>query len=430
MRSLGLGSWLAAFVVTFAGFARPAHAVEPLEAFLARAKTQSFDAREAKATAEQRAGEADASLGKILPAFTARGTYQYNFQENEFPFNGRTIVLTPHHVVDASFLLEVPIVDLANYHRYQAAKAVARSAEEQRGATQIDVARSVARSYYQYLGWTGVVESAKESIKAAEANLKQVEDRRSAGAATDLDRERASAAVSRARQDLADAELTVALSARNLETMSGLWPSAANGLPEDDLKPESSLDGWLRRAGETPQQRVARQLEEAAEHSRKAANRAYLPTLSAAAEERLTNNTGLGGRHDSTAVRAILTWRLDYGTVGSDHAQAAALEVQKVRTDRTKRAALDAVYEAWKRVEAGLVKSAAARDQERSAERAASLSSDRYGAGVATQLDVTQAQRDAYLASASRVQADADLAFARAALRLAAGVPVSDRRAP
>lgn len=420
---------LAAFAA-FVGVEGRAHAVEPLDAFLTRAKTHSFDAREAAATSQQRAGEADASLGRLLPTFTARGTYQYNFQENAFPVNGQTIVLTPHHVFDASFLLEVPIIDLANYHRYQAAKAIAQSSEEQRGATGIDVSRSVARSYYQYLGATGVVVSATESIKAAEANLKQVEDRRSAGAATDLDRERAAASVSRARQDLADAELGVALSARALETLSGLRPGNAEGIAEDDLRPEGNLDGWLRRAGETPQQRVARQLEQAAEHNRKAASRAYLPTLSAAAEERLTTNVGLGGRNDSTAVRAMLTWRLDYGTVGADRAQAAALEVQKVRSERTRRATFDAVFEAWKRVEAGLVKSGAARDQERSAKRAAELSSDRYGAGVATQLDVTQAQRDAYLASAARVQADADLAYARAALRLAAGAPVSERRSP
>ncbi|MDQ2647763.1 MAG: TolC family protein, partial [Myxococcota bacterium] len=90
----------------------------------------------------------------------------------------------------------------------------------------------------------------------------------------------------------------------------------------------------------------------------------------------------------------------------------------------------DAVFEVFKRVEASIAKSRAARDQERSAKRAAELASDRYGAGVATQLDVTEAQRDAFSASAARIQADSDLAYYRAALRIAAGVPVSDRRAP
>jgi outer membrane protein TolC len=81
-------------------------------------------------------------------------------------------------------------------------------------------------------------------------------------------------------------------------------------------------------------------------------------------------------------------------------------------------------------VRAGIAKSRAARAESQAAARAATLSVDRYSAGATTQLDVTQAQRDAFLASASQIQADSDLAYARAALRLAAGVPLSTKSAP
>ena len=432
MRFSRLGLFLAASAAALATFEGRAEATEPLETFLQRAKTQSFDAREAAATSEQRSGEADASLGKLLPAFTARGTYTRNQDPVEIQLPGSTeqIVITPLNQLDASFLLEVPIIDLASYHRYKAARAAARSAEHQAGATTIDVSRSVARAYYNFLGASSTLRSAAESIKAAEANLKQVEARRDAGAATDLDRERAAAAVSRSRQDLADQELGVALSARSLETFSGLSPSPSEGIPEDDLHAEVGLERWLQLSGETPQQRAARELQEAAEQNRKAASRAFLPTLAGSAEERISNASGFSGRSNNYTLKLILTWRLDYGVIGTDKAQSAALEVQKVRTERTKRAAEDAVFEAFKRVEASIAKSRAARDQERSAKRASELASDRYDAGVATQLDVTQAQREAYSASAARIQADSDLAYSRAALRLASGVPVSDRRTP
>ena len=46
---------------------------------------------------------------------------------------------------------------------------------------------------------------------------------------------------------------------------------------------------------------------------------------------------------------------------------------------------------------------------------------DWHGSGVATQLDVIQAERDAFAASVARIQSDAELAYARAALRLDAG---------
>ena len=310
-------------------------AIEPLEVFLEHAKTQSFEAREARITARQREAEADASLGRLLPAFTARGTYTRNQEEvsiqNPAAPGSDPIVITPLNQLDASFLLEVPILDLASYHRYKAAKLLTRSAETQTQATTLDVSRSVARAYYQFLGASSTVGSAEESIKAAEANVQQVENRHAAGAATDLDRERARAAVSRARQDLADQQLGVALAARTLETFSGMLPAASGALPEDDLHAEGTLDRWLKLSGDTPSQRAARQLEEATAENRKAAKRAYLPTLNGSAEERLSNATGFGGRNASYTLRLNLVWRLDYGLVGNDHAQDESLELQKVR---------------------------------------------------------------------------------------------------
>jgi outer membrane protein TolC len=150
-----------------------------------------------------------------------------------------------------------------------------------------------------------------------------------------------------------------------------------------------------------------------------------LPTLSGNAQERISNATGFAGQASTYAMQLVLAWRLDYGMIGADRAQQASIEAQQVRLERTERALADATFEAYQRVEAGIAKSVAARAQASSAKRAAELAQDRYGIGAATQLDVTQAQRDAFLASAAQIQADSELAYARAALRLAAGVPVS-----
>lgn len=407
-----------------------AHATQPLEAFLERSKTHSFEAREATATEQQRDAEASAALGKLTPSFSARGVYTRNQEEvaAQLPGLPEKLVITPLNQLDAYLQLDVPIVDLASYHRYKAATALRESASEQRGATTIDVSRSVARAYYQFLGASALVQSAQESIKSAQANLKNVDDRRAAGASTDLDHERAAASVARAEQDLADAELSAALAARSLETLSGLTPDPAQTFAEDDLHSEGSLGAWVTLAGTTPNQRVAQKVSEASEQNRKAANRALWPTLAGSAQERITNATGFGGRNNSYTLQLVLSWRLDYGTWASSDAQAAALEVQRVRVERTRRASEDAAFEAFKRVDAGIAKSRSARAQAKAATRAAELSQERYTAGVATQLDVTQAQRDAFLATAAKIQADADLASSRASLRLATGVPVSDKR--
>lgn len=402
-----------------------AAATQPLDVFLERAQREGFDAREVAAVARQREAEADVALGRLLPALSARGVYTRNQVEvaATLPNQTERLVITPLNQLDAFLQLDVPIIDLASYHRYKSAEALARSASAQQSVTHIDLARSVSRAYYQFLGASALIRSAEESVSSAQANQRNVEDRRSAGAATELDYERAVANVARAQQDVADAELAVALSGRSLESLSGLSPEPAGpSLAEDDLHAEGPLDAWLGLSRAAPQRRVASELAEAAEQSRKATGRSLLPTLSASAQQRFTNATGFAGRASNYSLQLVLSWRLDYGVRSAEEGQAAALEAQRVRLERTERAILDAVFEAWQRVQAGIQRSRAARAQARAAERAAALSQDRYAIGAATQLDVTQAQRDAFLASAARIQADADLAYARVALRLAAGV--------
>jgi outer membrane protein len=408
--------------------ASPVWATQPLQDFLQRAQMQNFDVRESNATERQRGSEADAALGRLTPAVSARGQYTRNQAEVSavFPGTNKPIVISPQDQLDAVFQLDVPIVDLANYHRYKSAKSIAKSASEQRDATFIDASRSVSRAYYTFLGASALVDSAQRSIAAAQDNLKLVSERRGAGAATELDYERAASSVARAQQDLADAELGVSLAGRALATLSGLEPQPTLEYPaEDDLHSEGPLQNWLARAGDTPAVRAAQHQHEAVQQNRKAAGRALLPTLAGSAQERMSNATGFAGRANSYQLQLVLGWRLDYGLIATTDAQDAALDAQSVRLERSRRAAEDATFEAFQRVTNGIAKSRASRVEAQSASRAAELALTRYDAGVATQLDVTQAQRDAFLASAARIQSDAELAYARAALRLAVGERIS-----
>lgn len=406
------------------GYTEIASATQPLETFLERSRAHSIGSLESAATRKQREAEADVALGRLVPSFTARGVYTRNQYEVaiQLPETTEELVIQPYNQLDAFLQLDVPIIDLANYYRYRASKAVARASAEQQTASNLDVDRAVTRAYYSYEGAAAIALSARKSVGAAEANQRFVSDRRDAGAVTDLDLQRAIANLERAKQDVADADLAIALSARALWTLSGLEPTPAEAPVEDDLHPEAPLQSWLARTGQTPQDRAARALNEASKLNQKAARAALLPTLSGTAQERFTNATGFAGRASNYTLSLTLAWHLDYGTIANTRAQAAATEVQEVRSEGVRRNVADAIFEAYRRVEAGLAKCRAARAQATAATRAATLAEDRYGAGMATQLDVTQAQRDAFLADAARIQADADLAYARAALRLAAGL--------
>ena len=236
--------------------------------------------------------------------------------------------------------------------------------------------------------------------------------------------------MARAEQDLADAELGAALAARSLETLSGLSP-AAGATPSPKTisiakAPSAIGSPWPAARPVSARPRSWREASRAEPQGREPGAVADAGRLGARAHHQRHR---LQRQEQRYTLQLVLSWRLDYGTLASSDAQAAALEVQRVRVERTRRAAEDAAFEAFKRVDAGIAKSRAARARGRGQNaRPQRCRSSATRAGVATQLDVTQAQRDAFLASAAKIQADADLAFARASLRLAAGIPVSDKR--
>ena len=402
-----------------------ASATQPIETFLEAARTNSYDVREQMATVEQRDWEKESVFGRLLPSASARGIYTRNQYAAEIPAGiagPNALTITPQNQVDLFLQLDVPLVDLSNYQRLGQAKHLAKASGAQLEVSQNDVQRSVARAYYAYIGGAALVQAAERSQKIAEDNLAFVTTRHANGVATELDRERARASVEQSKQDRAQAELIGITAARNLETVSGIAPTPVDEYPADDLHPEAPLQVWLGNT-DTPSDRVQAELGKAATSAKKAAAYSLLPTLSANAQERVTNATGFTGRTSAYTVQGMLSWRLDYSSYSTAQAQASAADAQKVRSERARRGVEDDIFSAWERVRTGIVKSSSARVHAEAAVRAEELAMARYQAGALTQLDVTQAQRDAFQAQASRIQADADLLYSRVLLRLTAGKP-------
>lgn len=404
-----------------------AQATQSLEFFIQRARSTSFDAREQKETLKQRSFEKDATLGRLLPGVTAQGIYTFNQYEAAIPagtFPGQTEagVIVPQNQLDGILRVDVPLINLANFSRYGQAKHLLAASEAQKDVVDAELDQAVARAYYIFVGATALVEAANRSLKIANENLDFVAARQGLGAATTLDLERARTSVEQSRRDQTDANLVVIRAARNLETISGVTPTPVEAYHIDDLHKEAPLSTWLEGRN-APQDRVQEHLGLAAESAEDAASRALLPSLSANAQERITNATGFTGQVATFQLQAMLTWNLDYTTYANSKAQASAAQVQKIQAERISRGVEDAIFDAYHRVEAGIAKSASARAQAAAALKASELSLERYKAGAVTQLDVTQSQRDSFQAQAASIQSDADLAFARILLRLASGKP-------
>jgi outer membrane protein len=404
-----------------------AFALQPLSVFLEQAGANP-DNREALATATQREAEARVSFSRLLPSLSVRGSYTRNEYEAKFPSqSGSVLTVQPYNQFDGLVQLDVPLVDLASYARYRSQQAQVEVAHASEQVTRLEVQKQVVRTWYQLVGAKALAESATKSLDLAERNAHLVQNRRDGGLVSDLDLQRATANVERARQDVGDAELVGTLARRNLETLSGVAPSPVDTALADDLHEEQPLTAWTAIAeGNSPALRQAAAQVRVADASANASRYAYLPSLTGSATEKVSNAVGFTGAHNNYAVTAVLSWRVDFGLSPTMQAQDASVEAAQARQARSARSVGDQIHEAWHRVQTGIAKSRAARAQVSAADRAAFIASERYANGAATQIDVIQAQRDLFAAEVARIQADADLLAARSVLRLSAGQKVSE----
>jgi outer membrane protein TolC len=410
--------------------------MQPLDVFVAAAQAANPDNREARATVDERVAEARESAGKFLPSFNATGTYTRNQYQVALsvPSGGglESLNVLPSNEGDASFKLTVPIVDVGAWERTSSSRASADAARANRDATQLDIERDVARDYYQLTGAEALLASARETLDVAQRNVTLVRDQSKSGVASDLDVERALADVASAEQDVASAGLQVVTGRRALATLSGLEPDGPSNVPPDDLHEEPPLVSFTGTSVVgLPSVKAASTAFRAADADLRAAHAAWLPTLSAAAEERLTNATALSGGHGEYYLfTATASWHFDFATAPTEQARSAALDVARVREDRARRDAEDTIFNAWHQVHVDIEKARSARAQVVQTKLAVELARVRYASGVATELELLQAARDAFRADASRIQADADIAYAREALRISVNRPKGSKEKP
>ncbi len=223
-------------------------------------------------------------------------------------------------------------------------------------------------------------------------------------------------------QSLASAELQVALSARALQSASGLAPEVLVAADfQDDLREEPGLDSFSPPDPELPSIAAAIKSREAAEQQARAQRLSLLPSIGGSFTEYATNTPGFVNHDYYWQAGVGFTWQLDLTNFANIRAQDASAAAARATEQSARLSARDAIYRYWNTVRADIATSRSARAQARASEHAAFLAQESYEVGTATQLDLLQAIRDAYSADVSRIQADADLANARAQLRLAAG---------
>src|SRR5882672_3895883 len=405
----------------------PSPALQPLETFLAGARERNPDELEARATALEQQGQALSALGRVLPGVAANGSYTRNQYSSAITLAqpgqaAQTVTILPRDQWDGSATLTVPLVDLAGIRRVNAANASAKAAAHQLDATWLQVQGQVAQGYYQLIADQALVAASRTALEVSREGLALAQARLRAGSAGVLEVDRARADVEQQFQQLAAAELQVALAARALESASNVRPDVSEAVPLiDDLHPEPGLSFFMNDVAALPSVAAATASSQAAAMEADARRLSLAPVIAGSFTGMGTSAPGFIGHDWSYQAALTATWSFDLTRIGDIKAQDAAVEATWARELRTTLAARDAIHREWNTVAAGIARSRSARVGRAAAVHAAEQARERYRAGTITQLDLLQAQRDAFNAEVSRIHADADLINARVQLRLSAG---------
>jgi outer membrane protein TolC len=408
-------------------YSLPSLALQPVEAFVAGARQSNPDELEARANLSQQRAQADSTLGRVLPGVSATGSLtrnQYSAQVDIAPPGQppQRITIVPQNQWDGFATLRVPLIDLAGFRRVGAARTNAEAFSHQLASTRLIVEGQVVQDYYQVVANLALVAASQSALQVSRESLRLAQARYQAGTAASLEVDRARADVEQQFQQLASAELQVALAARALESTSGVKPDLATSAAlSDDLRPEADLATFESGLARLPAVLSASASTQAAEKQADAQRLALAPSIAGVLTEHASNAPGFSG-HDWTYQAGLtLTWNLDLTSFANIRAQDAAADAARARELRAVLSAGDAIHRQWSTVTAGIARSRSARAGHEAATHAAAQARERYRAGTITQLDLLQAQRDAFNAEVSRIQADADLVNARVQLRLSSG---------
>jgi outer membrane protein TolC len=378
-------------------------------------------AREAARAAEARRRQA---LAPLLPNVDGSYTFRsftnnlasFGIQFPAVPGIAFPVFVGPIDVQDTRALASQSLFDLAAIRRWQAAKAQARAAAVETEEALLKTRAAAAKAYLNALRADAALEAARANVALAERLLKLAGSQRAAGTGTGIEVTRAAAVLEQERQKmvLAEEERAAArlglLRAINADLGTELeltdrmaYVPAEIPPPEKALEAARELRPELKAQAE--RERAARLSASAAKWERMPAARAfgdygvigrtgsvYLPTRSAGVQVAVP--LWDGGRRDAKREEAA--------------AQKRAEEVRTRDTARQVEVEIRLALEALKSAEGQMAAARAAFEQ---SERELEQAERRVAAGVATPLEVTEAQarlaraREAVVAATFRQKA-------------------------
>jgi outer membrane protein TolC len=406
----------------------------PLVSYLQAGREHNRTLSISRAQLAEQQAQVDVALATLTPTVQVQGAYTHNQYQAivsfpsslinaQAPSGFQKVTIQPYDQVNGTIALNVPLLNADGITRFAQGRRAGAAAAQAEKATQAQVDLSIARTYYQVVAAQGVLEAARRAAKVSEESLAISQVRFSAGTANKLSVDRARVDLARSQQTISEAERTLGIAQRNLETLTGLTVSGELPGSGDPEFPSASEESYVNEA-----QRVRPEILQAGEtiaQASAARDQAWAqlaPTLTGNFTETLTNASGFVGHQGYWGAGVQLGWRLDpVGTPASIRKADAALLEQEVRLKQELDVVRDEVHASFLDIALYRARVEETTAEVKSSQEALKLAQEQFAAGTGTSLDLSQAQRDAFQAEANYAESKANLAAALLGLKQAAG---------
>jgi outer membrane protein TolC len=404
-----------------------------LPAAIARAidaNPQTLSAVEAVNGAQAGERSARAAFLPNLSGAVAQQRHTTNLLAQGFDFPGIPALIGPYNTFDARLRLAQTVFDWSKILGRRSAALSTDAAMAEAALAREQIASRVAVGYIEVLRSEQAVSAANSDLELARELQRLARDQQAAGIANGVDVARADTAVARDQFAVSQAQTGLDRARLSLqrvldlpqgEALQLVTPMApATDADDGEIDADRTASALQTARDRRQEKRLARRQVEIAELEVRTAQAGRLPNLSLAADYGLSGNTPQKGREDTYAYGAQINVPIYTG--GAIEAQVSAA---RSRLQQAQYNAQDVDQQIEQDVRLALATLRNSTEQLRTAdseqtlaERELTLARDRFSQGVASNIEVVQAQNG--LADARRSAVDARAAYDTARANLAA----------
>lgn len=409
-----------------------------LDAALDEVDRQSLTLAQARSRADEATGVVRQALSPLLPTLAAGVSYVRNSDQAVLQLQQpmpdgtfrvlRTIEIQPLESTTWTGSVRVPLLAPNAWFDLAAARQSARAASLSAAATRLAVRTSLAQTAHLSAAAEEQVAAAERAVGNAGELVRSAQRRVQAGTAAPIEITRAQAELVRHRSDLAGARAALERTRLACGILLGRAGPVRIEVPEVEGAPNPELaapgDALVSEALERrPELAAQRAQERAAEAGVRSAWARLAPQVSASASVFASDVPYVTGKKDGWRASVDLTWQLydggyRYGKLRQAEAQVAGARAGVAAQELTIR---EQVEDGRRDLAVAIEQLDLARAQLGLAGDSAASIKRSFDAGVASGLDVIDANDRLFAADSGLAGARARLAQARLALQLALG---------